>query len=82
MSEAIVTLLEVAPTLKDNCTAIIEAAIRGFESTVELLVEHGVRCNRLDDHHGSSALHEAIRYNRQDKIFVLDIIFFYHSMWS
>ncbi|RUS91960.1 hypothetical protein EGW08_000173 [Elysia chlorotica] len=62
--DAVGALLENVPTLRENRVALVEAAMRGCKQSVELLLEHGVNPSMLDDLCGSSALHEAVRFNR------------------
>ena len=67
-TDAVGAMLENVPTLVENRVALVEAAVRGCKQSVELLLEHGIQPSRLDDLHGSSALHEAVRFNRSFSI--------------
>ncbi|KAH9504867.1 hypothetical protein Btru_062127, partial [Bulinus truncatus] len=69
--EAVRLLLHHVPLLRNNSRAIVEASVRGFTDIVELLLEYGVSCNGLDENSGSSALHEAVRFNRIEVVKLL-----------
>ncbi|KAH9504838.1 hypothetical protein Btru_062072 [Bulinus truncatus] len=69
--EVVRLLLHHVPLLRNNSRAIVEASVRGFTNIVELLLEYGVSCNGLDENSGSSALHEAVRFNRIEVVKLL-----------
>ncbi|GFO07830.1 ankyrin-2 [Plakobranchus ocellatus] len=69
--DAVSALLENVPTLVDNRVALVEAALRGCIQSVEILLEHGIDPSRLDSLHGSSPLHEAVRFNRLEAVKLL-----------
>lgn len=52
------------PSLATNQCAIVEAAMRDYVDIVEVLLEYGTDPNKVDKLHGTTALHEAVRYCR------------------
>ncbi|KAI8771735.1 alpha-latrotoxin-Lhe1a isoform X1 [Biomphalaria glabrata] len=69
--EVVKLLLQHCPQLRENKSAIVEAAVRGHKNVVEVLLEYGANCNCLDDNSGSSALHEAVRFIRPEVVQLL-----------
>ena len=59
-------LLDHDSSLKSNKVAIVEAAIRGYNCVVELLLDYGIDPNGLDDMREleTAPLIEAVRFHR------------------
>ncbi|XP_052778648.1 uncharacterized protein LOC128216099 [Mya arenaria] len=51
-------------TTEPNTQAMLEASIRGYKEGMELLLDYGYDPNTLDKEMDSTALQEAVRYNR------------------
>ncbi|XP_025107738.1 alpha-latrotoxin-Lhe1a-like isoform X2 [Pomacea canaliculata] len=62
--EAVSLLMGNFPSLATNQCAIVEAAMRDYVDIVEVLLEYGTDPNKVDKLHGTTALHEAVRYCR------------------
>ena len=65
-SDAVSVLLDHDSSLKSNKVAVVEAAIRGYNSVVELLLDYGIDPNGIDDLRelGTAPLIEAVRFHR------------------
>ena len=64
--DAVSVLLDHDSSLKENKVAIVEAAIRGYNGIVELLLDYGIDPNGLDDirEMDTAPLIEAVRFHR------------------
>lgn len=67
-ADAVSVLLDHDSSLKENKVAIVEAAIRGHNNIVELLLDYGIDPNGLDDlrEMSTAPLIEAVRFHRFD----------------
>ncbi|WAR26451.1 ANS1A-like protein [Mya arenaria] len=55
-------------TTEPNTQAMLEASIRGYKEGMELLLDYGYDPNTLDKEMDSTALQEAVRYNRIQEV--------------
>ncbi|KAL5015539.1 hypothetical protein ScPMuIL_009809 [Solemya velum] len=69
--DAVSLLLDQSTELKNNTTAIVEAAVRGYTDIVLLLLDYGVCPNSISGLKGSGPLHEAVRFLRLNAAEVL-----------